>query len=257
MDLDLGGSVVLITGGTDGLGAALADRLVLEGCRVAFCGRDEGRVRATEDRLVAVGGDALGVVADVTVTNDLERFADAAVSRWGRIDGLVNNAGQSAGGRLESVPDEKWAYDLDLKLMAAVRLIRLVLPHMRAAGGGSIVNILNTSSKAPGATSLPTAASRAGGLAITKALSKDVGSDNIRVNAVLIGAIKSGQGRRRAEAAGVSEETIYAEQAKSIPLGRVGTGDDFADLVSYLLSKRAGFVTGSAINLDGGASPVL
>jgi NAD(P)-dependent dehydrogenase (short-subunit alcohol dehydrogenase family) len=257
VDLGLENAVVLVTGGTDGLGAALADRLVEERAKVAVCGRDEDRLRSTEARLRAAGGDALVISADVTKPEDLERFVAAAVDRWGRIDGLVNNAGQSAGGRFESVTDEQWSYDLDLKVRAAVRLIRLVLPHMRPTGGGSIVNVLNIGAKAPAAGSLPTAASRAAGLAITKALSKEFGPENIRVNAVLIGLIESGQTRRRAEAAGRPIEDLYAEQAKLVPLGRVGKGSEFADLVSYLLSKRASYVTGSAINLDGGASPVL
>jgi NAD(P)-dependent dehydrogenase (short-subunit alcohol dehydrogenase family) len=257
MDLELSGAVILITGGTDGLGSALADGLVREGARVAVCGRDPERVSATEARLVASGGDAIGVVADVTVPADLERFVSLAVERWGRVDGLVNNAGRSSTGTVESVPDEEWAYDIELKVMAAVRLTRLVLPYLRASDGGSIVNILNVGARAPRAGSLPTAASRAAGLAITKSLSKELAPENIRVNAVLIGSIESGQAVRRAAAEGVSVEQIYAEQASAIPLGRVGRGDEFADLVSYLLSKRSSYVTGSAINLDGGASPVI
>lgn len=257
MELGLEDAVVLITGGTDGLGAALGDRLVTEGCRVAVCGRDEARLRATEARLHEAGGDALVIEADVTKPEDLERFVAAAVARWGRIDGLVNNAGRSANGKVEAVSDDDWSYDLDLKVKAAVRLIRLVLPHMRGRGGGSIVNVLNIGAKAPAAGSLPTAASRAAGLAITKALSKELGPDNIRVNAVLIGFVESGQTRRRSEATGRSMESLYAEQAKLVPLGRVGKGSEYADLVSYLLSERSSYVTGSAINLDGGASPVL
>src|SRR6201996_4393231 len=101
MDLHLAGKVVLITGGTDGLGAALASRLVEEGARVAVCGRDPGRLAATEQRLRDAGGDALVVKADVTRRPDLERFVDAAVTRWGRLDGLVNNAGKSSTGRID------------------------------------------------------------------------------------------------------------------------------------------------------------
>src|SRR6202041_2570725 len=136
--------VVLITGGTDGLGAALADRLVEEGARVGVCGRDPGRLAATERRLVDAGGDALAVKAGVTSPADLERFVDAAVARWGRIDGLVNNAGQSAAGRIDQVSDDEWIADLELKVLAAVRCTRLALPRLIAAGGGSIVNVLNT-----------------------------------------------------------------------------------------------------------------
>ena len=259
MDLHLDGKVVLITGGTDGLGAALAGRLVEEGARVAVCGRDPGRLAATQQRLRAAGGDALAVQADVTHVPDLERFVDAAVDRWGRLDGLVNNAGKSAAGRVDQVSDEDWVDDLNLKVLAAVRCTRLAVPHLVAAGGGAIVNVLAVLGKAPGAGSLPTAASRAAGLAITKAASKDLGGNGIRVNAVLIGLVESGQWRRRADAAGQSEDELYRQLARhaDIPLGRVGRAEEFADLAAYLLSDRSSYVTGSAINLDGGTSPVL
>jgi NAD(P)-dependent dehydrogenase (short-subunit alcohol dehydrogenase family) len=259
MDLHLDGKVILITGGTDGLGAALADLLVEEGARVAVCGRDPGRLAATEQRLSAAGGDVLAVPADVTEVRDIERFVEAAAGRWGRIDGLVNNAGKSAAGPVDQVPDETWAEDLNLKVLGAVRCTRLVVPHLAAAGGGAIVNVLAVAGKAPGAGSLPTAASRAAGLAITKAASKDLGGRGIRVNAVLIGLVESGQWRRRAEAAGQSEEELYRQMAQraDIPLGRIGRAAEFADLAAYLLSDRASYVTGSALNLDGGTSPAI
>jgi NAD(P)-dependent dehydrogenase (short-subunit alcohol dehydrogenase family) len=259
MDLHLSGKVVLITGGTDGLGAALASRLVEEGARVAVCGRDSGRLAATEQRLRDAGGDALAVQADVTRLADLERFVDAAVARWGRLDGLVNNAGQSSTGRIDQLSDDEWIADLNLKVLAAVRCTRLTVPHLVAAGGGAIVNVLNVAAKAPRASSLPTSASRAAGLAITKAGSKDLGGQSIRVNAVLIGLVESGQWQRRADAAGQSEEELYRQLVKNsdIPLGRVGRSGEFADLAAYLLSDRSSYVTGSAINLDGGSSPVL
>jgi NAD(P)-dependent dehydrogenase (short-subunit alcohol dehydrogenase family) len=259
MDLHLNGKVVLITGGTDGLGAALAARLIEEGAQVAVCGRDPQRLAATEQRLQDAGGEALAVQADVTRLTDLERFVDAAAGHWGRIDGLVNNAGKSAAGRIDQVSDEDWMADLNLKVLAAVRCTRLAVPHLVAAGGGAIVNVLNVGSKAPGAASLPTTASRAAGLAITKAASKDLGVHGIRVNAVLVGLVASGQWRRRADAAGQTEDELYRQMAQStsIPLGRVGRSEEFADLAAYLLSDRSSYVTGSAINLDGGTSPVL
>jgi NAD(P)-dependent dehydrogenase (short-subunit alcohol dehydrogenase family) len=258
MDLHLDGKVVLITGGTDGLGAALAGLLVEEGARVAVCGRDPGRLAATEGRLRQAGGDVLAVRADVTVLADLERFVQTAVERWGHLDGLVNNAGKSAAGAVDQVPDDVWAEDLNLKVLGAVRCTRLVVPHLAAAGGGAIVNVLAVSGKAPGAGTLPTAASRAAGLAITKAASKDLGPQGIRVNAILVGLVESGQWRRRAEAAGQSEDDLYRQMGQAgIPLGRVGRADEFADLAAYLLSDRSSYVTGSAVNLDGGTSPVL
>ena len=253
MDLQLTGSVVLVTGGTDGLGAALAERLAEEGARVAVCGRDEERLAAVGQRL----GDAgLAVRADVTAPGDLERFVAAAAERWGRVDALVNNAGRSAAGALEAVGDEVWTADLELKVLAAVRATRLVVPHLRAAGGGAVLNVLAVGAKAPSAGSLPTTASRAAGLALTKALAAELGPDGIRVNAVLVGLVESGQWRRRAEAAGMPLEELYGHMAGPIPLGRVGRAAEFADLAAYLLSARASYVTGVGVNLDGGLSPV-
>ena len=121
MDLELDDSVVVITGGTDGLGAALAHRLVEEGARVAVCGRNEERLAAIAAGLDADDASALVMAADVTVPADIERFIGAVVDRWGRIDGLVNNAGKASGGPFESVSDEDWTADIDLKVMAAVR----------------------------------------------------------------------------------------------------------------------------------------
>jgi NAD(P)-dependent dehydrogenase (short-subunit alcohol dehydrogenase family) len=259
MNLNLDGKVVLITGGTDGLGAALAARLVEEGARVAVCGRDPGRLAATRSKLAELGGDVLAIEADVTRPEQLRKFVDAAVERWQRIDALVNNAGRSAGGPVEQLTDQDWTEDLELKLISAARAVRLVVPHLRAAGGGSILNVLAISAKAAGAGSTPSAASRAAGVALTKALSKELGPDGIRVNAVLIGLIESGQWRRRAEQSGRPLEAVYDEllAGSGIPLGRLGRADDFADLAGYLLSERASFVSGTAINLDGGASPAV
>jgi NAD(P)-dependent dehydrogenase (short-subunit alcohol dehydrogenase family) len=256
VDLRLGGTVTLVTGGTDGLGAALAERLVEEGGRVAICGRDPDRLAAAHERLAATGGDVVAVRADVTVPGDVESFVGAALERWGRIDALVNNAGRSATGLLADVGDDAWAEDLDLKVIAAVRATRLVVPYLTAGGGGSVLNVLAVAAKAPGAGSLPTAASRAAGLALTKALSKELGPAGIRVNAVLVGVVASGQWRRRAEAQGRDVDELYAELSAGVPLGRVGREEEFADLAAYLISSRASYVTGVAVNLDGGASPV-
>lgn len=192
MDLELDGKVVLVTGGTDGLGLALAAQLVSEGASVAVCGRDEARLGEAEARLSGGPGDVLARRADVTSPEDLAAFVTAATTRWGRIDGVVHNAGRASAGRIDVVDDDTWAADIELKLMAAVRLTRLTLPHLRTSKG-AVLFTLSITGKAPPGASEPTSVSRAAGMALMKALSKELAPDGIRVNAVLIGLIESGQ----------------------------------------------------------------
>jgi NAD(P)-dependent dehydrogenase (short-subunit alcohol dehydrogenase family) len=258
MDLELAGKTVLITGGTDGLGLALARRLGAEGASVAVCGRDHDRLRAAEASVQDAGGDILAVRADVSSAADLEAFVDAAVGRWGRIDGVVHNAGRSAAGTIQTIDDGAWEADLQLKLMAAVRLTRLALPLLRASRG-AILFTLATAAKAPGGRSEPSSVSRAAGMALMKALSKELAPDGIRVNAVLIGLIESGQWVRAAAGSGQELLEFYDRFARDagIPLGRFGRSEEFADLGCFLLSERASYLTGAAINLDGGLSPVV
>jgi NAD(P)-dependent dehydrogenase (short-subunit alcohol dehydrogenase family) len=258
MDLELQGKVLLITGGTDGLSLALAQRLVAEGAAVAVCGRDEERLASAEAALVAAGGDVLAVQADVERAADIARLVDGTAARWGRIDGIVHNAGRSAGGTLEASDDAAWEGDLRLKVMGAVRLTRTALPWLRQSKGAALFT-LSIGAKAPGAASEPSAVSRAAGMALMKALSKELGPDGIRVNAVLIGFIQAGQWVRLASQSGTDLPVLYERMAADakIPLGRVGRAEEFADLASFLLSARASYVTGAAINLDGGLSPVV
>lgn len=256
MDLELKGRNVVITGGSDGLGFALAELLVSEGANVAICGRDSSRIEQAESKLLAFGTKVLAQPCDVTDSEALEAFGRAATSSFGTIHGLVNNAGRASATTVEASTDEQWEEDLNLKVMAAVRLTRQLLPAMGV--GSSIVNVLAVSAKAPGAGTLPTSASRAAGMAMTKSLSREVGPAGVRANAVLIGLVESGQWRRAAEATGSSLEDFLVNLAAGagIPLGRVGQAREFADLVAYLLSPRSSYVTGTAINLDGGLSPV-
>jgi NAD(P)-dependent dehydrogenase (short-subunit alcohol dehydrogenase family) len=258
MNLELANKVVIVTGGSDGLGRALCTGLVAEGASVALCARDEARLEQAAQELSAQGGDVLALPTDVTDPAALERLVAATLGRWGRIDGVVNNAGRSAASPVADSTDELWEADLQLKLFAALRLSRLAIPAL-ARTGGTIVNVLAIAAKAPGAASTPTSVSRAAGMALTKALSKELGPDGVRVNAVLIGFIESGQWDRIAERSGVSIEDLYERMGKEqpIPLGRVGKAEEFSDLVCYLLSSRASYVTGTAINLDGGLSGVV
>jgi NAD(P)-dependent dehydrogenase (short-subunit alcohol dehydrogenase family) len=259
VDLELQGKVFLITGGSSGLGKALAERLVEEGARgVALMAREPRRLADAAAGLRAGGSDVLEFAGDVRQVEDLSRFVESAMARWGRIDGVANNAGELAAGLFADQEDTVWEDDLALKLMGAVRLSRLALPALRESRG-AILNTLAISGKAPDALSTPTSVSRAAGLALTKALSRELAADGIRVNAVLIGVIESGQLERYAAAAGITPQAYYERMVASagIPLGRVGRPREFADIGSFLLSVRASYLTGAAINLDGGLCPVV
>jgi NAD(P)-dependent dehydrogenase (short-subunit alcohol dehydrogenase family) len=261
MDLGLGGKVALITGGSDGLGRATAERLAAEGAAVALCARGAERLGAAAREIRARGGEALDIAADVTRPGDLERVVAATEARFGRLDVLVNNAGTSAAHPFDAVDDAAWQADLDLKLFAAIRATRLSVPAMRRAGGGRIINILNTAAKAPPARSLPTSVSRAAGLALTKALSKELAGDGILVNAVCIGLVKSGQWERRwaREREAGTLDAFYERTAResSVPVGRIGEAAELAALVAFLASSHAAYITGVAINFDGGMAAVV
>jgi 3-oxoacyl-[acyl-carrier protein] reductase len=250
LDLELQGKLALITGGSDGLGRAAAARLAAEGAKVALCARRREPLEQAAAELRAAGGEALAIVADVTRAEDCERFAAEAVRAFGGVDILLNNAGTSAAKGLEEVDDAAWYADIDLKLMAAVRLCRAVIPLMRARGGGAIVNATIVGGKAPAARGLPTTVTRAAGINLTKSLANQYAADNVRVNTICIGLIKSAQWQRRAGARPIAE--LYAEMGRRVPLGRMGEAEEYADLVAFLVSARAAFITGAAINLDGG-----
>ena len=251
LDLGLEGKVALITGGSDGLGRAAAARLAAEGARVAVCARRGPHLEAVAGELrAATGGEVEPVVADVSRAEDCRRFVEAAVRAFGGVDILVNNAGTSAAHGLEEVDDAAWQADIDLKLMAPVRLCRAVIPIMRQRGGGAIVNTTIVGGRAPAARSLPTSVTRAAGINLTKSLAHEYAKDGIRVNTICLGLLKSAQWERRAGDRPVAD--LYAEIAKRVPLGRLGEAEEYADLVAFLVSERAAFITGTAINLDGG-----
>lgn len=255
MNLELNDRVFLVTGGTDGLGLALAQSLVGEGALVAVCGRDAERLARAQSLL---GESALCFRADVSDAAQLDAFVDATITKFGRLDGAVNNAGRASGSSVANSDDDVWRDDLELKVIAALHVSRSVLPALEVTKG-AIVNVLAIMARTPQANSTPTTASRAAGLALTKAMANEVGPLGVRVNAILIGLIESGQWVRRAEDAHQSLEEFYANlvQSSRIPLGRVGQAKEFADLAMFLLSPRASYITGVGVSIDGGMSPVI
>ena len=257
MELGLKGKVAVITGGTQGIGKATAQKLAAEGASVVIVARGQDGLDAVAAEIRGAGGNVATVSADVSKPDDCDRVIAEAVKAFGGVDILVNNAGTSATGAFESVTDGAWQADFDLKLFGAVRLIRLALPQMKARGGGRIVNVTNIGAKQPGAKTMPTTVTRAAGQAMTKALSKEYAPHQILVNSVCIGLVRAGQHEKRAAREGVDVESIYENLGKNIPIGRVGRADEAANVIAFLVSEAASFVTGSSINIDGGASAVF
>jgi NAD(P)-dependent dehydrogenase (short-subunit alcohol dehydrogenase family) len=258
MELGLKGKVALVTGASQGIGLATAQRLAGEGAVVVMNARGAERLEEAASRIRASGGIVHAVAADVGRSDECERLVDVALrAGGGHVDILVNNAGTSSVGEFLSLTDERWQDDLDLKLFAAIRLIRMVIPSMQQKRSGRIVNITNIGAKQPAARSMPTTVTRAAGQAMTTALSKELAPHGILVNTVCIGLVRAGQHEARAKRDGVPVEKLYEDMARSIPLGRVGHAEEVANVIAFLASEAASFVTGSSINLDGGASSVF
>ena len=257
MDMGLQGKVAAITGGSTGIGRAAAFRLCEEGARVVICARREDVLQITAQEIAAgAGGEVLAVRADVSNPADCAQFMQQTIERFGRLDILVNNAGRSVSMPFEQAVDEVWQEDIEVKLYGAIRCTRLAIPHMRKQGGGRIINMTSIGGKQPTARSLPTSVTQAIGINLTKALANEYAADNILVNTICLGHFKTAQWTRRWQAhfSHMTLDAFYAKQGESIPLRRLGEAEDVADLVCFLASERARYITGTAINIDGGVS---
>ncbi len=254
MKLSLEGRTALITGGSKGLGLAMARAFGEAGAKVAIVARGEAALAQA-----AAETGAHPLQADIATAEGCEAAFDGAVAALGRVDILVNNAGTSQRGAFPEVSDALWQQDLDLKLFAAIRLSRRAWAGMAERRWGRIINVLNTGAKAPPAQGAPTAVSRAAGMALTKVMANEGAPHGILVNALLVGIIESDQWVRRhaADPRGLSFEEWKQEMAAPVPLGRIGRPEEFAATALFLASEAGGYITGTALNVDGGRSPVV
>lgn len=265
MDLQLTNRVALVTGASRGIGAAIATELAREGADLVVCARGQADLDALVRELGSAGRQVIGVAADLATAAGVQSVADAAHSRFGRVDILINNVGGAPGpGGFLNLDDHHWQAAWNLNLMSAVRFSRAVIPGMLERRWGRIVNIASTSAREPDIVVVHYNSAKAGLLALSKSLANTYAKDGILVNCVSPGltrtpALESSAVKRLREQ-GIDTDAMTPDEAvnryylprRPLPVGRVGRPDDIAGMVAFLASERAGWISGAYINVDGG-----
>jgi NAD(P)-dependent dehydrogenase (short-subunit alcohol dehydrogenase family) len=255
---DLTGKVALITGGSRGLGLQIGEALGEMGAKLAITARKTDELEAARALLAAQRIEALPIACDLSKPEAIEPMVHKALAHYGRIDILVNNAGAIRGGDFLTIPDEQWAGDWSLKILGYVRMARAVFPMMQAQGGGRIVNIVGAAARNPTAGYLTGGIANSGLINFSKGLADLGAPSNILVTAVSPAATATARWEsliaQQAASAGKTVEAQRAEAASHYPLKRIATPEDIADLVCFLVSARASFITGVCITVDGGAT---
>ena len=251
MDLQLSGKVAIVTGSSKGLGFASAKALAAEGCRVCICARgtDALQQAAAELRKVAAADSVLAVSADLATKEGAEKVVDATIRQFGAIDILVNNVGAAKGAEIVDTPDEVWQEAFDQTLYPAIRMSRLVVPHMKKQGSGSIVMIASIWGRESGGRMTYNAV-KAAEISLAKSMAQQLAKDGIRVNSVAPGSILFPGGswdkRQQADPAGIAEFV-----RRELPFGRFGRADEVGAAVAFLASPRASWISGSSLPVDG------
>ena len=263
MDLGLNGKNAIITGGSDGIGLAAAISLSREGANVAILARTQEKLdNAVNEIKKDAKGKVVAFSTDVRDETSVISSINKVQDEFGKIDILVNNAGTSSASPLEEMTNDQLTEDLNLKVYGAIYCARAVIQDMKSSGSGSIINITTPGGKATAGGSQPTSLSRAAGISLTKAWSKEYAGSNIRVNTVCVGLLKSGQHRTRVENIQKEKpdytlEDHWEVMGKNVPMGRVGEAIEVGDVICFLSSAKASYVTGTAVNVDGGTSPLV
>ena len=262
MDLGLSSKAAIVTGGSKGIGRAVADQLAAEGVDVAIGARTEGPLTEAAEEIEAEHGvQCYPVTVDLTSTEETDAFVEEAVEKLGGLDILVNNAGKAVPGSLDEVSDEDWDLTIDVKMRGLIRCTKAAMPHLVADGGGAIVNNIGNDGTKPSPTELSPGAVCAANINFTEAIAKEYGREGVRVNAVNPGPVETGLWSNFLE--GVAERLdITKDEAdelihNSIPIGQTSEPENIADVVVFLASDRAATVNGAVVDVDGGQEKSL
>ncbi|WP_038037760.1 SDR family oxidoreductase [Thermorudis peleae] len=256
MDLGLRGKVALVAAASQGLGKAVALGFAREGANLAICSRKQDAIDAVATEARQHGVEVFATACDLRNAEDITRFVQAAVDHFGGLDILVTNAGGPPAGGFTDFDDAGWQAGYELTLLSAIRLTRAALPALRQRGKGCIIMLTSSSVKQPIPNLILSNVFRAGVTALAKSLAEELAPDNIRVNTVMPGRIATQRlielDQANAAKLGVDPETVRQRSLAQIPLGRYGEPEEFANAVVFLASERASYITGAALQVDGG-----
>ncbi|GBF80266.1 SDR family oxidoreductase [Aphanothece sacrum] len=260
MDLGLTKKIALVTGASAGIGFAIAEQMAKEGCHLIICGRHSKNLEKAHQALLNFQGEIMSVIADVQQESDSRNLVQKALEKFGKIDILINNSeGASFSGDLiENISDEAWKNTFEGKLMGYIRMTNLVLPSMKNQQWGRIINVIGTSGKEPSSRLIKSGVANAGLINFTKALATEVAKFNILVTGINPGIIDTPRHRQyleiNANKQGTTIDFIREKIIKNIPIERIGNSHEIANLVTFLSSECASYITGVTIPVDGGLS---